>query len=116
MLLVDASDRPVYLEQNATVPPPSPFAGQIQSIYSFSEFAEGATYPGWASFKLSDFTSPARCPLAGTSDPPPVDQDMFLFHPANNFNITKQAAAAARSRRAMLAAQLASENPKQAKL
>ena len=75
-----------------TVPPPSPYAGALQLRYGFSSFVPGATWAGWAAVVESDFYDPKPCPLpAGSStDPPPVELDMFIFHPANEFNITRQ--------------------------
>ena len=89
-LLVDATGAPVYLDQNVTVKPPSPYAGKLRLTYDFHSFTPHKTWPGWATLTKANFTSPPRCPNEGGEDPPAVTKDLYIFHPQNNFNITGQ--------------------------
>ena len=90
LLLYTSKERglPVRLDENVTV------AGTAyEVVYEFETFVPDAGVPSaWATFNETDFTHPRPCPLpaGATRPPPPRRQEVYLFHPRHEFNISQQ--------------------------
>lgn len=64
------------------------YQGKLLNItYLFSGFEENLDFGWWSEFNITEYTNPEVC---GDSDPAPINQTMFIFHPVNKFNISNQ--------------------------
>lgn len=91
-VLIDAGGLPVLIDQNTTTS-----SGKNQYIrYWFHEFQPGAVDPEfWSKFNQTAFLHPPTCPAVSQEDsssflPALMTTTMFIFHPADNFDIAGQ--------------------------
>jgi hypothetical protein len=86
LLVMDAAT-PVQLDMNVSMDH-GPYQ-KMRLLHTFKNFYPNKTLPElWIGFNDTDYTHPMRCPEP--TDRKPVTLPMYIFHPANEFDIAGQ--------------------------